>query len=122
MSNSMPPPNLNDIEEEENKDEKSDSDPFLELGDVAISQATRSEVESAVKRKKGNKKMEKRSVVWQHFKEFKDGNKTRGKCNYCGNTYLCDGHINGTSSLNKHMKKCKKNPEAIKARQSQLSL
>lgn len=61
----------------------------------------------------GNKKSSRqRSWTWDHFTKYNDSFKPRAKCNWCGKTYACDSHRNGTKNLNNHLlTQCKKIPK-----------
>ncbi|KAL0352470.1 UNVERIFIED_CONTAM: Zinc finger BED domain-containing protein DAYSLEEPER [Sesamum calycinum] len=53
----------------------------------------------------------KRSKVWDHFIAYTDGEgKPRAKCKYCERNYAADPCKNGTSTMNNHLKVCKKHP------------
>lgn len=54
-------------------------------------------------------KNRKRSRPWDHF--VPDGK--RAKCIYCNMTYAAEGNTHGTTNLNKHYKKCPKNPNRV---------
>ena len=61
---------------------------------------------------KVNKKKTLKSEIWDHFTRVKkeDGSySNKAACNYCVSEYSCSS-INGTSSLWKHLKNCKKYP------------
>lgn len=44
------------------------------------------------------------------------------KCKYCGRDYKADSRLNGTTSLNTHLKKCPKIPRKVDNTQTQLCL
>lgn len=46
----------------------------------------------------------------------------RARCNYCGKEYFSDSSQNGTSTLLKHIRACKKLPLSGESKQTQLSL
>ncbi|KAJ1415435.1 Zinc finger, BED-type [Sesbania bispinosa] len=52
------------------------------------------------------------SEVWKHFTKIgvKDG-KEKAKCNTCGQKYVIGGSKIGTSTLLRHLKKCKLIPK-----------
>ncbi|KAL0377098.1 UNVERIFIED_CONTAM: hypothetical protein Scaly_0827400 [Sesamum calycinum] len=53
----------------------------------------------------------KRSKVWDHFIAYTNGEgKPRAKCKYCERNYAADPCKNGTSTMNSHLKACKKHP------------
>ncbi|KAL0311245.1 UNVERIFIED_CONTAM: hypothetical protein Sangu_2419200 [Sesamum angustifolium] len=53
----------------------------------------------------------KRSKVWDHFIAYTDGEgKPRAKCKYCERNYAADPCKNDTSTMNNHLKVCKKHP------------
>nr|KAJ0198451.1 hypothetical protein LSAT_V11C700355780 [Lactuca sativa] len=59
-----------------------------------------------------------RSDCWKSFEKiFIDGVR-HGKCKWCERALKADGNNTGTSSLNKHAKNCKKNPENLKNQQT----
>ena len=65
----------------------------------------------AEKEAKKRKAMAPRSDVWNHFTKVKlESGEEKAKCKYCGGLYMCDTKTNGTSSLNGHLKICRKNP------------
>lgn len=57
---------------------------------------------------------------WSHFDPFTDSEDGvfKGRCNYCDRVYHADTTRNGTTSLNRHMKKCEKNPNNVLKNQS----
>ena len=65
----------------------------------------------AEKDTKKRKAMVPRSDAWNHFTKVKlQSGEEKAKCKYCGGHYKCDSKTNGTSSLNAHLRVCKKNP------------
>ncbi|XP_072054915.1 zinc finger BED domain-containing protein RICESLEEPER 2-like [Arachis hypogaea] len=55
-----------------------------------------------------------RSWTWDHFTKDETSNPQypRAKCNWCGASYACDTHKNGTSNMKKHLlSQCKKFPK-----------
>ena len=46
-----------------------------------------------------------RSWTWDHFTKDETSNPQypRAKCNWCGASYACDTHKNGTSNVKKHL-------------------
>ena len=56
----------------------------------------------------GKRKPRKRSKAWDHFERTADGK--RAVCLYCKVDFACDTQTCGTSTLNKHMKRCSKFP------------
>jgi len=51
----------------------------------------------------------KKTGVWKHFSEIRDGTKIIGKCLYCGQTYA-----NNATRMKKHLTNCVKCPEKIR--------
>ncbi|KAL2243378.1 UNVERIFIED_CONTAM: putative AC transposase, partial [Sesamum indicum] len=81
----------------------------LEDEDERISNTTPAD-ESQSKRPK-RKETYKRSRVWDHFIAFTDSEgKQKAKCKYCDRNYAADPTKNGTSTMNNHLKACKKYP------------
>ncbi|KAL2243468.1 UNVERIFIED_CONTAM: Zinc finger BED domain-containing protein RICESLEEPER 4, partial [Sesamum indicum] len=81
----------------------------LEDEDERISDTTPAD-ESQSKRPK-RKETCKRSRVWDHFIAFTDSEgKPKAKCKYCDRNYAIDPTKNGTSTMNNHLKACKKYP------------
>nr|KAJ0187490.1 hypothetical protein LSAT_V11C900494050 [Lactuca sativa] len=68
---------------------------------------------------KREKKIRKtRSDCWKSFEKiFIDGVR-HGKCKWCERVLKADGNNTGMSSLNKHAKNCKQNPENLKNQQT----
>jgi hypothetical protein len=60
---------------------------------------------------KKKKPMAPRSDVWNHFTKVKnESGEKKAKCKYCGQLYACRSKNNGMSSLDAHLKICRKNP------------
>lgn len=65
----------------------------------------------AEKEGKKRKAMAPRSDAWNYFTKVKTvSGEEKAKCKYCDGLYKCDAKTNGTSSLNAHLKVCRKNP------------
>ncbi|CAN6253636.1 unnamed protein product [Urochloa humidicola] len=77
---------------------------------------TEKETVEVVKEAKKRKAMAPRSEAWHSFTKIKENGSDvvkEARCNYCKITIKCDSKTNGTSSLGKHLKICKKNPNKI---------
>ncbi|KAL0420834.1 UNVERIFIED_CONTAM: hypothetical protein Slati_3106300 [Sesamum latifolium] len=54
----------------------------------------------------------KRSKVWDHFIAYTNSEgKPRARCKYCERTYAVDPSKNDTSTMNNHLKACKKHSQ-----------
>ncbi|KAF7838952.1 zinc finger BED domain-containing protein RICESLEEPER 2-like [Senna tora] len=54
-----------------------------------------------------------KSNVWDHFDKLpvdENNPEARAKCSYCKNTLACDSTTHGTTSLRKHVQRCKSYP------------
>ena len=65
-------------------------------------------------------------VSWAHFdllpRESQLDNELRARCKYCGSKIKCDSSQQGTSGLNKHLLRCRRNPNRVdKSKQSMLA-
>ncbi|MED6220035.1 hypothetical protein PIB30_041206 [Stylosanthes scabra] len=65
----------------------------------------------------GNRKPSRpRSWTWEHFTKDPNCNPEypRAKCNWCGASYACDTHKNGTTNMKNHlMSQCKRIPKEV---------
>ncbi|CAA0832064.1 Unknown protein [Striga hermonthica] len=58
------------------------------------------------------KKIKRRVEAWKHFDLIRDKNgMQRAKCKHCEKSYAAHTKLNGTSSMNHHMSKCKGHPK-----------
>ncbi|KAJ1389398.1 Zinc finger, BED-type [Sesbania bispinosa] len=54
------------------------------------------------------------SNVWNYFEKFIDNDgKERAQCKGCGNSYAAGGNNYGTSTLQRHLGKCKHVPKLV---------
>ncbi|OAY60648.2 hypothetical protein MANES_01G057350v8 [Manihot esculenta] len=84
---------------------------------------TDASTEATTSSKAKRKPVKPRSVVWDHFTKFINGEgELKGKCNYCKKEFCCDPKRNGTTALRNHLNACKKHQHSIETRQTQLSL
>ncbi|KAF7839761.1 zinc finger BED domain-containing protein RICESLEEPER 2-like [Senna tora] len=54
-----------------------------------------------------------KSTIWDHFDKLpvdENNPEARAKCSYCKNTLACDSTTHGTTSLRKHVQRCKSYP------------
>ncbi|XP_075099453.1 zinc finger BED domain-containing protein RICESLEEPER 2-like [Nicotiana tabacum] len=69
------------------------------------------------------KRMNAMAEVESRVSEFKDVyGGDRAKCKHCGRDYKANSRLNGTTSLNTHLKKCPKIPRKVDNTQTQLCL
>ncbi|XP_077222040.1 zinc finger BED domain-containing protein RICESLEEPER 4-like [Tasmannia lanceolata] len=114
-------------------DDINNNDADIDINDEETENAS---VAATTSTKRSRKSQQPRSAIWTHFyrklKPNVDDVASGGesslyglnicKCNYCEKEYKCNSGTNGTSSLWKHLKVCKKKPQALASSgQSQLT-
>ncbi|XP_077217854.1 zinc finger BED domain-containing protein RICESLEEPER 2-like [Tasmannia lanceolata] len=114
-------------------DNINNNDADIDINDEETENAS---VAATTSTKRSKKSQQPRSAIWTHFhrklKPNVDDVASGGesslygldicKCNYCENDCKCNSGVNGTSSLWKHLKVCKKKPQALASSgQSQLT-